>query len=47
MVQHALVALVHQLRYNGWLDSDALAGHSLVDFRVGMLELQNMPNIND
>ncbi len=47
MVQHALVSLVHQLRYSGWLDSDAIAAHSLVDFRVDMLELQNIPNIND
>ncbi|KAL8654167.1 MAG: hypothetical protein Q9226_003532 [Calogaya cf. arnoldii] len=31
----------------GWLDSDASAGHALVGFRVDMLELQNIPNINN
>ncbi|KAL8928980.1 MAG: hypothetical protein Q9208_001423 [Pyrenodesmia sp. 3 TL-2023] len=30
----------------GWLDMDASNGHSLVGFRVDMLELQNIPNIN-
>ena len=30
----------------GWLDSDASAGHTLVGFRVDILELQNIPNIN-
>ena len=31
----------------GWLDSDASQGHTLVGFRVDMLELQNIPNINE
>ncbi|KAL8811135.1 MAG: hypothetical protein Q9200_002045 [Gallowayella weberi] len=30
----------------GWLDSDASKGHRLAGFRVDMLELQNVPNIN-
>ena len=30
----------------GWLDSDQSKGHPLVGFRVDMLELRNIPNIN-
>ncbi|KAL8873503.1 MAG: hypothetical protein Q9174_001040 [Haloplaca sp. 1 TL-2023] len=30
----------------GWLDSDASKGHILQGFRVDMLELRNIPNIN-
>ncbi|KAL8786905.1 MAG: hypothetical protein Q9213_002536 [Squamulea squamosa] len=30
----------------GWLDSDKSEGHGLVGFRVDMLELQNVPNVN-
>lgn len=30
----------------GWLDGDKSEGHALVGFRVDMLELQNIPNVN-
>ncbi|KAL9007581.1 MAG: hypothetical protein Q9173_007181, partial [Seirophora scorigena] len=48
MVQHSLKTSSRgqfQPPY-GWLDADASNGHSLIGFRVDMLELQNIPNQN-